>query len=847
MNFKTTYILFGVLLGVLGLFLLTQLFAKRTIDQQAYVLPSLHDFVTPVKADDIERIEVERQRPKAEKFVFSKDEHGNWVSKDPNVRLDTNSVKRIIDQVIGARMDPSADLTSDLKRFGLDNPAEIVTLTKKDGAQEWKLNMGDSSAGDDKAMVYVTSSDEPKQPMAVPRSSLDTLFKPLNDFRSKTLLADSAFDITSVALQAPKHDALALEKNTSDNKWRFDKPAFGEADYEGEPAAPNAGDSTARITGVRELLQTVADLRVDNDQDFATTDAADKELADKGLEKGKEHLRVEAKRQPSSFGTSEEKKQPIQETLLIGNKADDKGEKYYARLESDRNIVKVPGKKVEALAKILEAPSVLRSHELLQIDSAKLDAINVKLNDQETLKLRHAGEPAAWKIYEAGKAQDTDMGTVQKLINDLTAKRQVKDFPGFAKTDAELGLDKPTTVVSLWVDGIKKEDKKDEKKDEAAKDDKKDDKTKDDKKDAKADAAKKEEKKDPNAEPALKDDKPTVRLVFGKKDKDVVYVRREAGGETARLAVPAALLDKVSEGKLAYLERKLPSFTTADVTKIVLNRGTDTYEIEKPKDDKANTWKVKQPKDLAGRNADSAKVDRLLGDLRDLQAEKLVAEKATDSEMERYGLKNPVVKATLTERKSDKETKDQVYLFGKETDDKSGIYAKQGGRDTVFVVRKGTLEALQADLQDTKIFAFDIGKVKGLKLQGWHDIIGSTYTLDLERQSSQTWTVKAPPDFKLNTSQVESFLAALINIRAERFLGRQAGSKPEYKLDVKDGALEITIPVEGEKEPATLTIGGPSGGDGLYARSNKFPGEVFILPKGPFEGPKSKPVYFKKE
>jgi len=95
MNFKTTYVLFGVLLGILGLFLLTQLFAKKTADQRTYVLSSLHDIVNPVRTDDIERIEIDRQRPKAEKFVFSKDARGNWVCQEPNVRLDTNAVKRI--------------------------------------------------------------------------------------------------------------------------------------------------------------------------------------------------------------------------------------------------------------------------------------------------------------------------------------------------------------------------------------------------------------------------------------------------------------------------------------------------------------------------------------------------------------------------------------------------------------------------------------------------------------------------------------------------------------------------------------------------------------------------------
>jgi len=847
MSFKTTYILFGLLLGVLGLFLLTQLFGKRSQEQLTYLMPGLHDITNPTKAEDFDRIEIEREKPKAEKLSFSKDEHGNWVSKDPEVRLDNNSVRQILDQILSARREQHADLTPDLKRFGLDNPSEVVTFYKKGSDQAWKLNVGETSAGEEKALVYLTTSEEPKEPIAVPRSSLETLFKPLSDFRSKTLLAESAFDVNAVSLEAPKHDTLSLEKN-SENKWQFDKPAFGDADYEGEPAPPTPiGAPSPRITGVRELLQTASDLRVESDKDFGTVNANDAELAEKGLQKGKERLRVETKRQPSSFG-SEEKKEPIQDALLIGNKADDKGEKYYARLESDRNIVKVPGSKVEALTKIMDTPGVLRSHELLQIDPAHVDAINVKLNDQETLKMRKAGEPATWKLYDGGRAQEPDGAAVQKLLNELTAKRLVKDFPEFSKNDAALGLDKPTTVVSLWLDGVKKEEKKEEPKDEKAKEDKKDEKKddKDNKKDAKADESKKEPKKDANAEPALKDEKPTVRLAFGKKDKDVVYVLREEGGKKARLAVPVSLLDKVSEGKLAYLDHKLPSFLTSGVTKIVLERGGDSFEIEKPKDDKGgNAWKMKHPKGATARNAEAGKVDHLINDLRDLQAEKLIAEKATESELDRFGLKSPAIKVTVTERKGEKETQDQVYLFGKETDDKSGIYAKQAGRDMVFVVRKNVLDSLQADLQDTKIFGFDAGKVNELKLVGWQDIVGSPFTLDLERKSGKGWTVKAPAGFNLNTAQVDSFLAGLSNVRAERFLGRKEAVKPEYKLDLKDGALTVTVGVEGEKEPYVLTVGGSSGGDGLYAKTNKISDEVIVLPKAPFEGAKSKPAYFK--
>jgi hypothetical protein len=716
------------------------------------------------------------------------------------------------------------------------------------------LNLGEESVtgGSDK-VLYVTSSDRPTEPLAVRRADLENVFKKVNDFRSKYLLAESSFDIVSAKLQEPKHELIDLEK-TSDGKWRFDKPVFGEADFEGEPGAAVATDK--KITGVRDFLQALVDVRVESDEDFGATNAPDADLAEKGLEKGKESLRIEIKRQPSSLGT-EEKKPAVQDALLIGKKVDEKGEKLYARLENEKNIVKVPAKKVEAITRVVENPSLLRNHDLTQIDTAKVDAIDVRPNDRDVVKLRKTGQPAEWKLYEAGKAQETESSAVQDLLSALTAKRQVKDFPEASRTDADLGLDKPSAVISLWTEGLKKEeskdekakdDKKDEKKDGQAKNDKKDerkdDKAKEEKKDAKTDTAKKEERKDA-AEPLLKDEKPTVKLVFGKKDKDVVYVRRETGNEVSRLAVPATLLDKATEGKLAFLSRKLPNFAVnSEVSKVRVTRGGQTYEIDKITDDKSPpSWKLKEPKDIAGRTADTGKVDRLLSALRDLRATKLIAEKATDAELERYGLKAPAIQATVTLAKPDKKTEDYIYLFGKETDDKANVYAKQGSRDMVFLVAKDVLEPLQGDWQDPSVFHIDVAKVKGLKLIGWQDVVGSPVTLDLEK-SAQGWTVKSPPDFKLNIPNAEGLLTWLSQVKAVRFLGKGV-PKPEQKLTPKDGALEIVFMVEGEKEPYTLTIGGRSDNEGYYARSNKLPDEIFIVPAGNFEQIKKMPAYFK--
>ncbi len=856
MNFKTTYILFGVLFGVLALFGLTQLLGWRSsTDKSVYALPTLNDNRKPVKTEDIETVEIERTRPNAEKLVFQRSEQG-WRLQQPSVRVDNYLVDRVVQQVSRARKDEKADITTNLKQFGLDQPALVVTLTQKGGDREWKLNVGDKSQGGDQAVLYVTSSDR-KDPMAVKHSELDTLFKSINDFRTKDLLTASSFNTTSVQLQKTGSEAVVVEKS-SDNRWRFQKPALGDAEYEGESPSAPLGDPQKRLTGVRELIDGLAAVKVPTEQDFVAADVKDEELAQKyGLESGKPALlRVEVKRNETSPASTEDKKATVTETLLIGKKVEDKSDLYYARLENERAVVRVLAKNVEPIVKVAEEPSVLRNRDLVQLDTFKTDAIDIK-QGSESIKLRRVGQPETWKLYVgSGKARSADDKAVQEILAAVNTKRQVKSFPEANKSDAELGLDKPTAELSIWVEGIKKEEKKEETKDDKKtekaaekKDEKKDDKAdikKDAKKDDKADVKKESEA----TEPKLKTDQPTVKLVFGKRENGVVYVRRELGSDKSRLAVPDTLLTKVSEGPLAYLERILPSFSSdADVTKLVLQRGSETYEVDKEKkDDKsAAVWKLKQPADLAGRMADARHMENILGDLRTLSPDKYVAEKPSENELDRYGLKAPAFQATLTVKGKDNKEETHVYLFGKETEDKSARYAKQGERDLVFLVRPNVVTALQSELQDPTVFLYDATKVKGLKVVGWQDVVGSPFPLELERKSSQNWAVKAPADFKLDEAQAEALVTGLANLKAERFVVPKGGPKPEHRLEVKDGALQVEITLEGEKEPYLLTVGALHANEGYYAQTNKLPGAVFLVAKDRFEKVKAKPAYFKKD
>ena len=82
----------------------------------------------------------------------------------------------------------------------------------------------------------------------------------------------------------------------------------------------------------------------------------------------------------------------------------------------------------------------------------------------------------------------------------------------------------------------------------------------------------------------------------------------------------------------------------------------------------------------------------------------------------------------------------------------------------------------------------------------------------------------------------------LSDLRAEKFLAHKSQPKPEQELDAAKGGLRIEIKVEGEKEPLVLTLG-KAEADG-YVACTKLPGDIFLVPKAPFEGVMSKPAYF---
>jgi hypothetical protein len=847
MNFRTTYILMGLVAALLIGFALYLLVADEKPTGEGYLLPTFN--AAGFKSSDITSLEI--QKPD-ETLVFVREGKERWrLEKPVQARVDSSAVENLVRDLLSAKhSEKGVDIRS-LAQHHLDNPSVKVTLNK--GADYHStVSVGDVTAGGAQAVVYVLSSDAKDQkPWAVRKSNLSGLFKfpdppdaantaalvrGLNDFRSTKLLGQEIRDAInqSQAIRLRQGKQEVAMSRRPDGAWRFDQPPeWGLVESEGGFGPSPDG----RVTNLRRLLENVYNIQVMSPQDFIDNP---QELAKYGLNTDNpDVLRIEVQRRAMSgedpTGT---------DVLLVGKQVEAAGDKFYVKLESENVVAQVPAVNIRSIKGVMEEPKVLRSHDLVRINKDRVDAIDIESEaTKNKVELRQTGEPPAWKVYDAAAAgQNANRLAVEELLAALTAPKQVIDFPPAGAADNVLGFDKPAGEIRLWIGGIVKEEKgpdpkKDENKDAKGKPDEKKGEKKEEKQEAKA-----------PEKPKLADD-PAVRLLFGKESGEGVYVRRISGGEKTDLIAPKTLLNQVRKTRLDFLDVSLKPFQPDQVVKVQFTKGKELYDIQKEGTGPATmaSWKFFSPEARKGRLADPAKLHQLLQPLSTLRPMRVVAEKATPEQLGSWGLdpKAPLQKVTLT-LAAGSEPKERVFLFGSDASKERGtVYAKVADQDVVFEAPRLVRDTINStDFVDTTVYRLDRSKVKGLKLRGWQDVVGSVVAREFVFQNGQ-WSFKGEAPYAIDAGKIDIFLDDILAPRADAFV--PGGAKPEHGLDVNKGALEITIEVDGG-QPVTLLLGAAdSAGKLVYAQTNQLPGEVFTLLRDRFKSVREKPAVFRKE
>src|ERR1700733_14829063 len=135
MNFKTTYILFGLLFAMLGVLGLVLYMDPSEPKGAAYIFPGFKE--NELKTDDIAKVVIERKNPSDADVVFERDADKNWKITSPRpVSTDSAVVNRMIEAIADAKFDDEGKPSS-RKAAGVDSPTRIVKMIgkNKDGKE----------------------------------------------------------------------------------------------------------------------------------------------------------------------------------------------------------------------------------------------------------------------------------------------------------------------------------------------------------------------------------------------------------------------------------------------------------------------------------------------------------------------------------------------------------------------------------------------------------------------------------------------------------------------------------------------------------------------------------------
>ncbi len=813
MNLRGTYVLLGLVvlaLVVLAGYVMFTGDDKPPVSTEGYLLKSFR--AVNVKKEDVTSVEIERPGLTPDKVAFTRTEKGWQMTAPSKARADSDAIEDLVNGLLSAKSEKSADIGPNLASHGLDNPPVKVTLRTKDLSDT--IALGNVTIGGDQAVVYVTTSDRPDKAQAAKKSTFRALFKvkppenattagqlvkEMREFRPVRLLGVGLADPTSQVLSAAVRegdDQLAVFKDG--DTWRFREPKdFGDAIVEPDGPGIDPKESKTAIASVRQLLNTMMDVRPGTHEQLHE---GIENLAKFGLGPNAKPMQLDFSR---ADGT--------QETVYVGEPVkDDKVDRFYARHEGDLVVAEVNATAVRDLQRALKAKHLLRDRTVLKLAPNRIDAIDI-LTNGETIALRFAN--GQWKIYESnGTGRPARKEAVDQLLGRLTARQLATGFPSPAIPEDKRGFAKPTAEVKLWEGGVVPE-----------------------------------AKPDPTAMPKVTAP-PTARIQFGHKDVgNVVFGRRYLKDAKADFFVPQDAADLASRDRLAYIAGSLKQFAADKVRKLSFTYGKDTIELERPDDDKPTplaAWKINGPASLKGRSADPFKVHELINQISVLSflQPKVAADKPTDDILNRLEFNPPRLKVML----SVKEAGDITYLFGGDVGtEKKAVYLKPLDGDLVFEVERSVFDLyLKADVQDTVVHRLDKTKIKGVKLTGWQDIDGTPKTLEFERKDGK-WAIKAGGMFELDPVKVDLFLSDLTTPRAESFLIYKTGPKPEHNLDVAKGALNVELALE-MGDPVKMTLSAPNKDGRVVATSSLSAGDVFTLADR-FAMVRAKPASFKKD
>jgi Domain of unknown function (DUF4340) len=337
-----------------------------------------------LKDTDISKLEIKKRA--ADPVALTKDNAGKWqISAPKPLSADQDSVSSVVSTLSALNSDRLVDeKPSDLKQYGLTDPALEVDIATKDKPQ--KLLIGDDTPTGSATFAMLSGDPRVFTIASYTKSSLD---KSSNDLRDKRLLTVDFDKISQIELIAKKQDlTFAREKDT----WQILKPK------------PLRADNFQ----VEELSRKLKDAKMD-----LSSSAADEKKVAAAFASGTPVATAKV------IGTSGSQE------LQVHKSKDD----YYAKSTAVAGIYKVPSDLGTGLDKALDD---FRNKKLF--DFGFTDISKLEMHDGSRAYFLTKGGQDWW--LDGKKMDPTSVETLVDKVRELSASKFVDS--GFASPAIDL-------------------------------------------------------------------------------------------------------------------------------------------------------------------------------------------------------------------------------------------------------------------------------------------------------------------------------------------------------------------------------------------------------------------------
>lgn len=416
----------------------------------------------------------------------------------------------------------------------------------------------------------------------------------------------------------------------------------------------------------------------------------------------------------------------------------------YAKLRDDDQVFQIKGDK---LKDIFVALDNLRDNRVARFNTADARRVEIQHGGNEIVLEK---EKENWKLVKP-LAAEADNAKVTDLLTKLS-DLQARDKDIIDKGDPKkYGFDKPDAVVKITVEEEVKGSETKEKKKRTL----------------------------------------TVRVGKHEADKKKLYVMADAWPRIN--IVDDSLEPLVNRSAVAYRGKRLFDFSAADVANLDIDHAGKKLTVEQDK----GAWRLTRP---AKAEADTAKVEQLLGDLGHLEATEFVNSSPKQDELEaQYGLGKPPL--TVRIAFADKKKAAEVLHIGKERMDKGGYFARLGDSGPVFALNAELHTQLARDALSylpQNLWQIPAETIAALR---FHKEGQPEYTLT---HSGESWKINGPFTAEAQTEAVQKITAELAAPKVESYKAFEAKNLADYGLDKPAS----TVAVRGQDgKEHTLQIG----------------------------------------